>query len=101
LRPDIYAATARFTERHGVEAAAEIVRFEISHMKVIEDLVRKEKIDCDLTFTRSYDMYLDEEELKKAKVFYDYLVEQGLDFMEDVKYMSQKETQEVSCNEFE
>ncbi|KAJ5123934.1 uncharacterized protein N7515_007759 [Penicillium bovifimosum] len=96
LRPDIYAATARFTERYGVEAAAEIVRFEISHMKVIEDLVRKEKIDCDLTFTRSYDMYFDEEELKKAKVFYEYLVDQGFDFMEDVKYMSRQETQETA-----
>ncbi|KAJ5554842.1 hypothetical protein N7535_007285 [Penicillium sp. DV-2018c] len=96
LRPDISEATAMFTERHGIEAAAEVVRFEISHLKAIEELVRKEKIDCDLTFTRSHDMYLDEEELKKAKAFYDYLVEQGFDFMEDVKYMSRQETQETA-----
>ncbi|KAJ5505030.1 hypothetical protein N7463_007904 [Penicillium fimorum] len=96
LRPDIYSATALFTERYGIEAAAEIVRFEISHLKIIEELVRKENIDCELTFTRSYDMYLDEDELKTAKTFYDSLVEQGLDFMDDVKYMSQAETRDTA-----
>lgn len=96
LRPDIYSATALSTERYGIEAAAEIVRFELSHMKIIEELVRKHNIDCDLALTRSYDMYLDENELKKAKAFYDYLVSQGLDFMDDVEYMSPAETQEVS-----
>lgn len=96
MRPDIYSATSLFTERYGIEAATEIVRFEISHLKIMEDLVRKENIDCDLTFTRSYDMYLDEDQLKKAKVFYDFMLDQGLDFMDDVEYMSQAETQDVS-----
>jgi hypothetical protein len=71
------------------------VRFELSHLKVLQDLIRKEKIDCELTFTRSYDMYLDEDQLMKARAFYELLVDQGLDFMEDVKYMSQSDTQEV------
>lgn len=96
LRPDIYSATALFTERYGIEAAADVVRFELSHMKIIEELVRKHNIDCDLTFTRSYDMYHDESQIKEAKAFYDYLVDQGFDFMDDVEYMSPVETQEVS-----
>ncbi|KAJ5972980.1 uncharacterized protein N7479_002898 [Penicillium vulpinum] len=96
LRPDISSSTALFTERYGIEAAAEIVRFEISHLKLIEELVRKENIDCDLNFTRSYDIYFDEDELKKAKAFYDFLVDQGLDFMDDAKYMSQAETQDMA-----
>lgn len=84
-----------FNERYGLEAAAEVVRFEISHLKLIEELVRKENIDCELTFTRSYDMYYDEEQLKKAKVFYDFLVNKGLDFMDDVEYMTESDTREV------
>ncbi|KAJ5201128.1 hypothetical protein N7449_005931 [Penicillium cf. viridicatum] len=96
LRPDIYYATALFAKRYGIEAAAEIVRFELSHMKIIEELVRKENIDCDLTFTRSYDMYLDENQLKKVKTFYDSLIDQGLDFMDDVKYLSQDETRDTA-----
>jgi glycine/D-amino acid oxidase-like deaminating enzyme len=67
-------------------------------MKEIEDLVRKENIDCELTFTRSLDMYLDEDQLKKARVFYDSLIGQGLDFMDDVKYLSESEAQKVSSS---
>lgn len=84
-----------FTERYGLEPAAEIVRFEMSHLKLIDELVRKENIDCELTFTRSYDMYFDEEQLRKAKIFYDFLVNEGLDFMNDVEYMTQSDTEEV------
>lgn len=95
LRPDIYSATSLYAERYGLEAAAEIVRFELAHMKVIEDVVAKENIDCELTFTRSLDMYLDEAQLKTARNFYDSLVDQGFDFMHDVQYLSEKEAQEV------
>lgn len=96
MRPDIYYATALFAKRYGIEAAAEIVRFELSHLKIIEELVRKEKIDCDLTFTRSYDMYLDENQLNEVKTLYDSLVDQELDFMDDVQCLSQTETRDVS-----
>lgn len=96
LRPDLYSATSTYTERYGIGPAVEVVRFEIAHMKILEELVRKEKIDCDLTFSRSYDIYLDADQLADAKKFYDFLVEQGLDFMEDVKYLSQEEAQGVS-----
>ena len=74
------------------------MRFELAHLKEIEDLVRKENIACELTFTRSLDMYLDEDQLKKAKIFYDSLIGQGLDFMDDVKYLSESEAQKVSSS---
>jgi hypothetical protein len=74
----------------------EVVRFEIAHMKTLQELVRKENIDCDLTFTRSLDIYLDADQLAATKRFYDYLVDQGLDFMDDVKYLSQEDALGVS-----
>ncbi|KAF3396421.1 Gamma-glutamylputrescine oxidoreductase [Penicillium rolfsii] len=96
LRPDLYAMTATYTERYGIKAAVEVVRFEIAHMKELEDLVRREKIDCDLTFTRSFDIYLDADQLAAAKTFYDFLVGQGLDFMDSVKYLSEEEAQKTA-----
>ena len=99
LRPDLYSITAQYMERYGLEAAVEVVRFEISHMKEIADLVAKEGIDCDLTFSKSFDVYLDAAELKKKKEFVDYLRNQNLDFMDDVKYLSETEAQEV-CSSF-
>jgi hypothetical protein len=88
--------TATYTQRYGIEAAVEVVRFEISHMKELENLVRKENIECDLTFTRSYDIYLDADQLATAKSFYNFLVDQGLDFIDDVKYLSKEDAQGVS-----
>ena len=64
-------------------------------MKILEELVQKEKIDCDLTFTRSLDIYLDADELATVKEFYDSLIDRGLDFIDDVKYLSQEEAQKV------
>lgn len=96
LRPDLYSITSKYVERYGLEAAVEVVRFELSHMKEIADLVEREKIDCDLTFSRSLDIYLDEEELRQKKEFVDYLRTLDLDFMDDVKYLSEAEAQEVS-----
>ncbi|KAJ5907217.1 uncharacterized protein N7473_004133 [Penicillium subrubescens] len=93
LRPDLYSMTATYTQRYGIEAAVEVVRFEISHMKELENLVRKENIECDLTFTRSYDIYLDADQLATAKSFYNFLVDQGLDFIDDVKYLSKEDAQ--------
>ncbi|KAJ5102775.1 hypothetical protein N7532_003304 [Penicillium argentinense] len=94
LRPDLYAITSKYAERYGLEAAVEVVRFEMSHLKEIANLVEKENIDCEFTLARSLDIYMDEDELAKRKEFVDYLRVQGLDFMDDVKYMSEQEVQE-------
>lgn len=95
LRPDLYAITSKYVERYGLEAAVEVVRFEISHMKEIADLVAREKIDCELTLTRSLDIYMDEAQLQERKEFVEYLRAQNLDFMDDVKYLSETEAQKV------
>ncbi|KAJ5466598.1 hypothetical protein N7539_009554 [Penicillium diatomitis] len=96
LRPDLYAATKVYQERYGLEAAAEVVRYEISHMKQLEETVRNEGIDCDLTFTRSYDIFLDADHLAAAKAYYDSLVQYDLDFMSDVEYLTEKEAQTIA-----
>jgi glycine/D-amino acid oxidase-like deaminating enzyme len=96
LRPDLYSITSKYIQRYGLEAAVEVVRFEISHVKEIADLVAREGIDCDLTLTRSLDIYLDEGELQRKREFVDYLRAQNLDFMGDVEDLSETEAQEVS-----
>ncbi|CAI7672348.1 hypothetical protein N7533_012684 [Penicillium manginii] len=94
LRPDLYSITSKYIERYGLEAAVEVVRFEISHVKEIADLVAREGIDCDLTLTRSLDIYLDKGELQRKREFVDYLRAQNLDFMDDVEDLSETEAQE-------
>ena len=57
----MYGHASRFISRHGVEATAEIVKYEISHLRIIADVIEREKIDCDFTLTRSLDVYFDKD----------------------------------------
>lgn len=49
----------------------EVADFEFDHVAAIAALVEKEKIDCDFTLTRSFDIYTNKEEAAKAKKYYD------------------------------
>ncbi|KAM5449683.1 hypothetical protein MaudCBS49596_004804 [Microsporum audouinii] len=91
LRPEMYAHASKFISRHGVEAAAEIVKYEISHLRVLADVIEREKIDCDLVLTRSFDVYFDQEVMDKVRRGVEPLVsnsyQQGkYDFMKDAEF---------------
>lgn len=75
-----------YIEKYGYEAAAEISKFEIAHLQAIRDLVQKEQIDCDLTLTRSYDVFLDEEYAKTSKEAYDKMISSGITSIKDAHY---------------
>jgi hypothetical protein len=47
----------KYTQQFGLEAAVEVAGFEFDHVPTIAALVKKEKIDCDFTLTRSFDVY--------------------------------------------
>jgi hypothetical protein len=80
-----------------MDAAEEVVRFEMAHLNVLKDLVQEEAIDCELTFTRSFDVYLDQDELGRVKDFYDSLVRRGMEFMRDVISHPHTEIEEVGA----
>ncbi|EGD94632.1 FAD dependent oxidoreductase [Trichophyton tonsurans CBS 112818] len=67
LRPEMYGHASKFISRHGVEAAAEIVKYEISHLQILADVIEREKIDCDFTLTRSLDIYFDQDVMDKVR----------------------------------
>lgn len=95
LRPDLYGLIPTYIERHGIEAGAEVARFELAHMNAIKDVVAKENIDCDLNITRNMNVYLDEEGAVEAKKTFDALVAKGLSFVDDIHYTSEKNAEGV------
>ncbi|KAB8264075.1 phosphoenolpyruvate phosphomutase-domain-containing protein [Aspergillus pseudonomiae] len=84
LRPDLYDRIPTYIKRHGVDAAAEVANFELSHIKVLKDLLAEENIDCDFNITRC---------LSKN---YEDLVSRGLDFADDIHYTPSKNAQGIS-----
>jgi len=80
---------------HGVDAAVEISRFEIAHIHALKELIEKENIDCDFTLTRTFDVFLDEEQARSSKAAYDRLVTVGLEGMSDVHHTGPQNAEAV------
>lgn len=97
VRPEIYFYMPEYIKKYGLEMAAAISNFEISHVQALKDLVEKEQIDCDFTLGRSMDVFLDEAQAVEAKAAYDELKESGLVSLKDVQYTSAKCAEIVSA----
>ncbi|PYH36189.1 sterol homeostasis protein ARV1 [Aspergillus neoniger CBS 115656] len=96
LKPDVFNRIGNLAKEYGLEAAAEVAAFEMEHVSVIEDLVKKEKIDCDLEVNRVCDIQFDKDQLAKVKAGYDYLVSQGVETIKDVGYTPPEMAETVS-----
>jgi hypothetical protein len=91
LRPDLYGHIPTYVDRAGAEAGAEIARFEIAHVQAIKKVVETEKIDCDFTLCRSFDVWCNEEAAGKAEEVYERmkaLEMEGEGWMDDVVFYS-------------
>jgi hypothetical protein len=85
LRPDPVSSSV--LEKYGLEAALEIALFELSHFQAIKDLIKKENIDCELTFTEAcWDVTKDEEMSLRIQKIFERLNNSGLDVFKDLKY---------------
>lgn len=94
LRPDFYGHIPTYMDRAGEEAAIEIAKFEIAHVQAIKKVVEDEKIDCDFTLCRSYDVWCNEDAAKGARAVYERM--KGLKYMEDVVFYSGEKAEGVS-----
>ena len=95
LRPDYYGVIPTYIDRAGRDAAEEVARFEIAHLPGLKKVIEEERIDCDLTLTRSLDVWCDEESAKQAKSVYDRLVAEGFEYMKDVIFYTGKDVEGV------
>lgn len=98
LRPDMYGHIPTFMERAGTEAAEEVALFEVAHLQTIKKLIKKEKIECDFTLTRSIDVWCNEESAKAARQIYDNMTEKDLDYLDDVIFYDEKDAEGVSIS---
>lgn len=95
LRPDLYGHIPTYIDRAGARAGAEIAEFEISNLRAIKRFIEEEGIDCDLTLTRSIDVWCNEEAAKKAKAVYDFMVAQRFEYMDDVIFYTGEQVEGV------
>ena len=86
MKPDVFNRIGNLANEYGLEAAAEVASFEMDHISAIQELVEKEKIDCDLEVNRVCEVQYDKNQFAKVKAGYDFLVAKGVDTIKDVGY---------------
>ncbi|KAG9228436.1 FAD dependent oxidoreductase [Amylocarpus encephaloides] len=98
LRPSVYTRLPSLIEQYGLEAAVELCAFEDAHVPAIADIIHTEGIDCDFMLTRSFDIYTDREEAKKAKAAYDALKAAGVvkSTMDHLEWTDEEDAEKVS-----
>jgi hypothetical protein len=96
LRPDLYGHIPTYCDRAGADAGAEIAKFEIAHVQAIKKVVEEEKIDCEFTLCRSYDVWCNEEAGAKAKEMIETMQGNGFEYMDDVVFYDGKNAEGVS-----
>jgi glycine/D-amino acid oxidase-like deaminating enzyme len=101
LRPSVYSRIPKYSKQFGLEAAVEVADFEFDHVATIASLVEKEKIDCDFTLTRSFDIYTDKEEAEIAKKYYDEFKAAGIakSTIDDLVWTEAEHAEEVHASE--
>jgi hypothetical protein len=95
LKPDVYLGISNYMKQHGPELAAEVARFERSHVSAEKEIVEREGIDCDFVLTRTLDVFLDEGQAGEMKEAYERLVKMGWDFVSDVQFTGVRDAEMV------
>lgn len=91
LRPDLYGHIPTYIDRSSAQAGAEIAKFEIAHVQAIKKIVETEKIDCDFTLCRSFDVWCNADAALKAREVYESMKGMnGCEYMDDVIFYDGK-----------
>ncbi|KAF4950356.1 hypothetical protein FSARC_13220 [Fusarium sarcochroum] len=67
VKPDGFLNVPRTAEIYGMEAAAELAKFEAAHVYAVKALVERENLDCDFNITRALDVFLDPKHAKQTE----------------------------------
>lgn len=77
LRPDPRLALSQRIATLGLETANEIAAFEYANAEAVVDLVKEERIACDLERVSSGDVYVDADQAAAAKTQHDEMLRLG------------------------
>ncbi|EME79257.1 uncharacterized protein MYCFIDRAFT_34106 [Pseudocercospora fijiensis CIRAD86] len=96
VKPDVYYNILKYTHKYGAEQAASFAKFEARNVLAVNELVTKEKIDCDFVLTRALDVYLDDEHSKATKEAFDELSTIGVADLADIQYTQGEKAEKIS-----
>ncbi|KAH8846411.1 hypothetical protein MCOR27_008192 [Pyricularia oryzae] len=96
IKPDVYFNVGKYASLYGMEAAAEMARFEAEHVYAVKDLIETEGLDCDFHLTRAVDVCLDADHARETEAAYRELVKAGVADLRDVDFTPKPDAERVS-----
>ncbi|KAJ4050720.1 hypothetical protein NW761_005517 [Fusarium oxysporum] len=96
IKPDVYNFCSRMASKHGIDAGAEIAKFELANVEAVKNYVLDNKVDCDLMITQAVDVQLSEEHNALLKAGYDRLIKAGVSATKNAFYVDGKYAETVS-----
>lgn len=95
IKPDVYFNVGKYASLYGMEAAAEMARFEAEHVYAVKDLIETEGLDCDFHLTRAVDVCLDADHARETEAAYRELVKAGVADLRDVDFTPKPDAERV------
>ncbi|WPG99892.1 FAD dependent oxidoreductase [Acrodontium crateriforme] len=96
FRPDVYARATAVIDRYGVEAAEEVVTFEVRNLAAIKELIEQKQIDCDFTMTQCTSVWLRAQDGDETAIALEKLTQVGISTVSDVTYTSEADAENNS-----
>jgi hypothetical protein len=84
------------TATHGPTAADEASQHQLDQLVALAEVVRKEKIDCDLVETSSFDVYFDENRAREARDFIRVQQARGIPWAREIQWVQGSDLDRVS-----
>lgn len=96
----IWSYIDRIRKEYGDDAAKELALFQAKQVYAVKEVVLKEKLDCDLVLTRVCEAFNSQEQADEWTAIYQTLLDDELDYIQDVCFIGPKYAERVSCLSF-
>jgi cation diffusion facilitator CzcD-associated flavoprotein CzcO len=92
----VWSYIDRIRKEYGEDAAKELALFQAKQVYAMKEVVWREKLDCDLLLTRVCEAYISQEQADEMTAMYQKLLDDRLDYIQDVDCVGAKYAERVS-----
>ena len=85
----------RVGAKYGPSAAAEVVAYQLNQLTALKEVVEKEKIDCEFSLTRSFDVFFDEDHAREMQEFVSIQQVDGAPWAQHMTWIDASESEKV------
>ncbi|KAJ5536009.1 hypothetical protein N7513_009195 [Penicillium frequentans] len=86
----------RVGAQYGPSAAAEVVAYQLDQLAALKGVIEKEKIDCEFSLTRSFDVFFDEDHSREMQEFVSTQQAEGAPWAQHMTWIDASESEKVT-----